>query len=44
MEFLNSSNLENLNRGIESTFCSGSRKEAINITLGTYGLLENING
>jgi hypothetical protein len=42
MEFLNSSNLEILNRGSDSTFCSGSRMEVIDITLGTLRLLESI--
>ena len=44
MEFLNSSNMESLNRGNESTFCSGSRQEVIDTTLGSYGLLESITG
>jgi len=44
MEFLNSSNLEILNWGNESTFCSGSRQEVIDIILGSYGLLESITG
>jgi hypothetical protein len=42
MEFLNSSNLEFLNRGSEPTFCSGSWLEVIDITLGTLRLLESI--
>ena len=42
MESLNSSNLEILNRGSEPTFCSGSRLEVTDITLGTLGLLESI--
>jgi hypothetical protein len=42
MEFLNSSNLEILNRGSEPTFCSGSRLEVTDITLGTFRLLESI--
>ena len=42
VEFLNSSNLEILNRGIEPTFRSGSRFEVIDITLGPLGLLESI--
>ena len=44
MEFLNSSNLEILNRGDEPTFCSGYRQEVIDITLGSYGLLDRITG
>jgi hypothetical protein len=42
MEFLNSSNLEILNRGSEPTFCSGNKLEVIDITLGTFRLLESI--
>ena len=38
VEFLNSSNLEILNQGNESTFCSGYRQEVIDITLGSFGL------
>jgi len=34
--------LEILNRGNEPTFCSGCRFEAIDITLGSFGLLESI--
>ena len=33
-----------LNRGYEPTLCSGFRQEVIDITLGSYGLLENITG
>ena len=44
MEFLNSSNLEILNQGNGPTFCSGGRLEVINITLGSFGLLESIIG
>ena len=44
MEFLNSMNLEILNRGNEPT-CSGGRLEAIdNITVGSLRLLESIIG
>ena len=43
LEFLNSSNLEILNRGNESTSCNASRQEVIHITLGKYRLLESIN-
>jgi len=43
-EFLNSSNLETLNWGNESTFRSGSRQEVIDITLESYGVLESITG
>jgi hypothetical protein len=42
VEFLNSSKLEILNQGNGPTFCSGSRLEAMNITLGSFGLPESI--
>jgi hypothetical protein len=42
IEFLNSSNLEILNRGNEPTFCIDNRQEVTDITLGPYGLLERI--
>jgi len=42
LEFLNSSNLETLNRGNEPTFSNVSRQEVTDITLGSYGLLESI--
>jgi hypothetical protein len=44
LEFLNTTNLEILNRGKEPTFCNISRQEVIDITLGSYGLLEIITG
>ena len=44
VEFLNSSNLEILNRGNEPTFCSGCRLEVIDLTLGSLRLLESIIG
>jgi hypothetical protein len=44
VEFLNSSKLEILHQGNEPTFCSGSRLEVIDITLGSFGLLESIIG
>jgi hypothetical protein len=44
VEFLNSLNLETLNRGNEPTFCSGSRLEVIGITLASLKLLESIIG
>jgi hypothetical protein len=44
MDFLDSSYLEILNRGNEPTFCSTYRQEVIDITLGSYGLLESITG
>ena len=37
MEFLYSSNLEILNRGTDSTFCSDTRQEVIDIALGYLG-------
>jgi len=42
VEFLIASNLENLNQGNEPTFCSGQRLEVIDITIGSFGLLESI--
>jgi hypothetical protein len=44
MEFLDSSSLEILKWGNKSTFCSGSRQEVIDITLGSHGLLQSIIG
>ena len=44
LEFLNSSKLKILNRGNRSTFCDVSRKQVIDITMGSYGLLESITG
>ena len=44
MEFLNTTNLEILNRGNKSTFCSGGRFEVIDITLVSLRLLESIKG
>ena len=41
MEFLSSSNLEILNRGNEPTFCNAVRQEVLDITLGSYGLLDS---
>jgi len=42
MEFLHSTNLEILNMGNESTYCTSARQEVINITLGSYGLMDSI--
>jgi len=42
VEYLNSSNLEILNKGNEPTFCSGGRLEVTDIILGSRGLLESI--
>jgi len=39
MEFLNTTNLEILNRGNEPTFCSGGSLEMVDITLGSLRLL-----
>jgi len=44
VEFLNTTNLEILNRGNEPTFCSRDRLEEIDITLGSLRLLESIKG
>jgi hypothetical protein len=44
MEFLDSSNLEILNRGNEATFSNVSRHEVIDIILGSFRLLERITG
>jgi len=44
LEFLKSSNLNILNWGNESNFCNASRQEVIDITLGSYRLLESIAG
>jgi len=42
VEFLNYSNLESLNQGNKPIFCSGSRLQVIDITLGSFGLLKSI--
>ena len=42
MEFPNFSNLEILNQENEHTFCSGCRLQVIDITIGSFGLLESI--
>jgi hypothetical protein len=42
VEFLDASGLEILNRGNEPTFCIGYRSEVIDSTLGSLGLLDNI--
>ena len=44
LEFLNTTNLEILNRGNGPTFCGGGRSEVIDITLGSLRLLESIIG
>jgi hypothetical protein len=44
VEFLNTTNLEILNWGNEPTFCCGGRLEVIDITLGSFRLLESIIG
>jgi hypothetical protein len=42
IEFLNSTTLEIFNRCSEPTFCTSVRQEVIDITLGSYGLLDSI--
>jgi hypothetical protein len=42
VEFLNYMNLGILNQGNGPTFCSSRRVEVIDITLGSFGLLESI--
>ena len=42
MEFRNSSNLKILKGGNEPTFCNIVRQELIDITLGSFGLLDSI--
>jgi len=42
VEFINSSNMEILNQGNEPTFYSGCRLEVVDITLGSFALLESI--
>ena len=44
LEFLNSTNLEILNQGNDSTFCNSRILEVIDITLGSVGLMESIKG
>jgi hypothetical protein len=44
MEFLNTTNLEILNRGSTPTFCSGGRLEVTDITLRSLGLLDSTIG
>jgi hypothetical protein len=44
MEFMNTTNLEILNRENEPTFYSGGRLEVLDIMLGSLRLLENIRG
>jgi len=44
VEFLNTTNLEILNRGNEPTFCGGGRLEVIDITLWSLRLLESVIG
>jgi len=39
MEYLNSSSLEIFNRGTVPAFGSGTKQEATDITLGSFGLL-----
>jgi hypothetical protein len=42
VEFLGASNLQILNRGNEPTFCNEQRLKVIDITMGSFGLLESI--
>jgi hypothetical protein len=42
VKFLDASGLEILNRGTEPTFCNGYRSDVIDITLGSLGILDNI--
>jgi hypothetical protein len=42
IEFLNSTTLEIFNRGSEPTFCTSARREVMDITLGSYGLMDSI--
>jgi hypothetical protein len=44
MEFVDSSNLEIPNRGNEATFSNVSRQDVIDITLGSFQLLQRITG
>jgi hypothetical protein len=44
LEYLNSSNLEILNQGNDSTYCSAGRLEVFEITLWFFGLLESFKG
>jgi hypothetical protein len=42
IDFLNSTTLEIFNRGSEPTFCTRVRREVIDITLGSYELMDSI--
>jgi hypothetical protein len=44
LQYLNTTNLEILNRGNEPTLCNGGRLAVIDITLGSMRLLESIIG
>jgi len=44
LEILNSLNLEILNQGNDSTYCSARRLELIDIILGSFGLLKILKG
>jgi hypothetical protein len=44
LEILNSSNLEILNQGNDSTYCSARRLDVNDIILGSFGLLQNLKG
>jgi hypothetical protein len=44
LEYLDSSNLEILNQGYDSTFCSAGRLEVFEITLWSFGFIESFKG
>jgi len=44
LEILNSLNMEILNQGNDSIYCSAGRLEVTDIILVSFGLLENLNG
>jgi hypothetical protein len=44
LEYLNSSNLEILNQGNDSTYCCAGRLEVFEIILLSFGLLEGFKG
>jgi hypothetical protein len=42
IEFLNSTTLEIFNRGKEPTFCTSVRRDVIDVTLGSFGLMDSV--
>jgi hypothetical protein len=44
LEFINSTNLEILNQGNDPTFCNSIKLEELDISLGSFRLLESIKG